>query len=631
MLHDQDLLALQEVRAKVEAAYTAWLTYRHATQEQADAVVEALAAKGRAHARELARMAVEETGMGKVEDKLAKNMLCADLLPRSIASMKTLGVLRESPEQKVVEVGAPVGVVAAILPTTNPTSTAIYKSIIALKSGNAVVLSPHPRARNCTCTTAALLAEAAREAGAPEGIIQCIQNPALEATQALMKHPRTAVILATGGSGMVRAAYSSGRPAYGVGPGNVPVLIDASADIGDAVEKVVEGKSFDYGTVCSSEQTVVAERSLREAILAAFRANGAHLLTADEQARVQSILFKPGTAQVTTECVGQSPQKIAQLAGIQVPETARILLAEIGGVGREHPLSAEKLSPVLAAHFADSFEKGMDACETILRFGGLGHTCVIYARDEARVRQFGLRMPAFRVLVNTASPQGSVGITTNLLPSMTLGCGAMGGNVTGDNVGPQHLINIKRIAWAVRTPAEAFPQRAGETEASTMPTARAEIVAAVEKYLASRGVAGKPAPAAPAAALAAAPACAAAPAPGCGCQAARPAPAAPAGALSAVVESIVDQFLGGPVRTAGPAPAPACARPAAAAPAAAPEPPKQTLPPAPPVNIVDFVCEADVRTAMAQNKKIYIGPKTIVTPSAREAAGRDEILVMAQR
>jgi acyl-CoA reductase-like NAD-dependent aldehyde dehydrogenase len=557
MLHDHDLVSVQEVRAKVDQAYAAWQAYRNFQQDQIDAIVEAVAAKAREHSRRLAELAVQETGMGNVEDKHAKNMLTAELLPRSIRGMKTVGVLREIADQRITEIGVPQGVIAAICPTTNPTSTTIYKTIIALKSGNAVVLSPHPRAKQCTCATAALLAEAAVQAGAPEGIVQCVTNSTLEGTQALMKHPRTGVILATGGSGMVRAAYSSGKPAFGVGPGNVPVLIDTSADVGAAVQRVIDGKSFDFGTVCSSEQTLVAERGLREQILAELAARGAYLMNAQERAGVERALFA-GSTTVRAECVGQSPQKIAQLAGFSVTLKTRILASEIQGVGKEHPLSAEKLSPVLALLFVDSFEAGLQACESILRFGGLGHTTVIHATDEARVREFGLRMPAFRVLVNTSSPQGSVGITTAVQPAMTLGCGAIAGNITSDNVGPQHLINIKRVAWAVRKPEEAMQSEpAAQSD-------KAALMAAVERYLADRGV-----------------------------------------ALSGQAAQMVDNAL-------EQAPA-ACGCSAA---------PKQ--------EIVSFVSEADVRAAIARKQKIFIGPKTIVTPSAREAAGPGGILVMAE-
>src|ERR1700682_1026280 len=283
MLADKDLVSIQETRSKVEKAYAAWQKYRSYSQEQVDAIVERMAAAGRAHARRLAEMAVEETGYGNAKDKLAKNLLCADLLPRRMRGLKTIGVIRELPEEKVTEIGVPVGVVAAILPTTNPTSTAIYKSLVSLKAGNAIVLSPHPNAKRCTCETAGILYNAAVEAGAPEDIIQCITTPTLEATNALMRHERTGVILSTGGHDIVKAAYSSGKPAFGVGPGNVPAMIERTADVGDAVRKVVEGKSFDYGTVCSSEQAIVAEEPLREGILGELKSQKAFFCDASQK------------------------------------------------------------------------------------------------------------------------------------------------------------------------------------------------------------------------------------------------------------------------------------------------------------------------------------------------------------
>lgn len=609
MVHDQDLVSVQEVRAKVEQAYEAWQSYRSFSQAQVDAVVEAVAAKAREHARPLAQLAVEETGMGNVDDKVAKNLLNADLLPRSIRDMKTVGVLREIPEKRITEVGVPVGVVSAILPTTNPTSTAIYKGIIALKAGNAIVLSPHPRAKNCTCATASVMQQAATAAGAPAGLIQCITNPTLEGTNALMKHPRTGVILSTGGSGIVRAAYSSGKPAFGVGPGNVPILLDTSADVADAVAKIVSGKSFDYGTVCSSEQTLVAERGLRDTVLSELKARRAYLLSDQERVAVEKTLFT-GTTTVRAECVGQSPQKIAQLAGFSVPPETSILVAEIGGVGKAHPLSAEKLSPVLAVLFVDTFEAAMASCDAILHFGGLGHTCVIHAKDEARVREFGLKMPAFRVLVNTPAPQGSVGITTGVQPSMTLGCGAMAGNITSDNIGPQHLINIKRIAWGIRASEEAaaavstaLPVSVPLTAATSSPAAaslqKMTLIDAVEKYLASRGIAA-------ASLVSSKP----------------PEPTAASGGYTEPAKPVppalaADTFPAEKPKAAPTQPVTAQIQPAAV--------------PAPKIEIVDFVCESDVRAAIAQNRKIFIGPRTIVTPSARELAAPGEVLVMAQR
>ncbi|MBL0157003.1 MAG: aldehyde dehydrogenase family protein [Bryobacterales bacterium] len=569
MVNEKDLASVREAQSKVDEAYQAWLAYRKFSQEQIDTIVEAVASAARAAARRLAELAVAETGMGNVEDKLAKNMLSGDLLPRAIRGMKTIGVLRELPEQRITEIGVPQGVIAAICPTTNPTSTVIYKTILALKSGNAIVLSPHPRARQCTCETAALMAAAATAAGAPEGLIQCVTGSTLESTGALMKHPKTAVILATGGAGMVRAAYSSGKPAFGVGPGNVPVLVDASAEIPAAVERIVSGKKFDYGTVCSSEQTLVAERSLRDRILAELARQRAFLMNDEQRRAVERTLFAHGTT-VSAECVGQSPQKIAQLAGITVPADATILCAEIHGVGKEHPLSAEKLSPVLALLFTPCFDTALDACEAILQFGGLGHTSAIHAQDEAQVRRFGLRMPSFRVLVNTGSPQGSVGITTALQPAMTLGCGAIAGNITSDNIGPLHLVNIKRIAWAVRTVETAMAPEAKPASAD-----KSALLSAVERHLAGCGITLSPAVAAPAAKSC-----------GCGTK-------------------------------------PAEAPPAATTPVAQPAPA--------PLKIAAFVCEDDVRTAIQNKKKIFIGPRTIVTPAARDLAAADEILVMAER
>lgn len=630
MLHDQDLVSIQEARGKVEKAYAAFQKYRLFTQEQVDAVVEAMAAAGRASAQRLAEMAVAETGYGNVKDKIAKNLLNADLLARKMRGLKTVGLLRELPDEKMVEIGVPVGVVAAIVPCTNPTSTAIFKALISLKAGNAVVISPHPRAQKCTCETAGLLLEAAVSAGAPDGIIQCLAKPTVEATQALMRHEHTAVILATGGHGMVRAAYSSGKPAFGVGPGNVPVLLDTSYEVADAIARVVVGKAFDYGTVCSSEQALIAEESLRAAVLAELKANKAFLCNEAQKEALARLLVQPNL-RINPECVGQSPTKIAQMAGFEVPPDTSILAVELKGVGKEHPLSVEKLSPVLALYFVRDFAAALDTCEAILGFFGLGHTCTIFSRDEARIRQFALRMPASRVLVNTESPHGSVGVTTNLWPSMTLGCGSWGGNVTTDNVGPQHLINVKRLAYKVREAAEALPlppyPAAAAAQAPAVPLAaapspgidRAAIVAAVEEYLRQRGlraavVSPGPEPAAPAAPPAAA-------------------------VLPGVAAEVVDRFLssrrrGGPVPVTCPLQICPCIASAAAvgAPAAAAAPPaREPAPPAPQITIVDFVCENDVRSAIQQSRKIYIGPKTIVTPAARDLAGPHDVLVVAQR
>jgi acetaldehyde dehydrogenase (acetylating) len=555
---DPDLVSIQEVRSKVEQAYSAWTRYRTFSQSQIDSIVEACASTARDHAKRLAELAVQETGYGNAADKFAKNMLAADLLPQRMRGMRTVGILRENAEDGIVEIGEPVGVLAAVLPTTNPTSTAIYKTLIALKSGNAIVLSPHPRARACSCETAALLATAAQRAGAPEGLVACIGTSTIEATNELMRHRRTAVILSTGGSGIVRAAYSSGKPAFGVGPGNVPILMDTSADIDRAAAKVVEGKSFDYGTLCSSEQTVVAEKSIREKIVAAFKARKAHFADAAQTAALERLLITKNFA-INPDCVGQSAQKIAQMAGFQIAGDAPIIIVEIGGIGREHPLSAEKLSPVLSLYFVENFAAALDACEAVLRFGGLGHTCGIYATDDTRIREYALRMPAYRVVANTPTPKGSTGITTNVFPAMTLGCGAIAGNSTSDNISPLHLINIKRLA---------YDRESTRVSAETKVT-RSDIVAAVERYLARRGVVPQ-------------------------------APARQGGG------STVPPSPQAPSRQGGDAPPPAPA-------------------------IVDFVCEDDVRQAIRESRKIFIGPKTIVTPSARDLANSNDILVLVKK
>src|SRR3954466_3913988 len=405
MLEDKDLQSIQEVRTKVDKAHAAWLKYRDFNQEQVDAIVERMAAAARAHARRLADLAVEETGYGNKESKYVKNLLCSDWLPKRMGGRKAIGILRELPDERVVEIGVPVGVIAAILPTTNPTSTAIYKTLISLKAGNAIVISPHPRAYRCTCETAQVLYRAALEAGAPEDIIGCVETATIEGTNALMRHERTGVILSTGGAGIVKAAYSSGNPAVGGGPGKVPVLVDPSADLEDAIQKIVAGKSFDYGTVCSSEQAIVAEASMRDRILSLLKQNKAYLCNDQQADALGKLLMMPNWT-VNPQCVGQAPTKIAKMAGFEVPPDTSIICAEIGGVGKKYPLSAEKLSPVLSLLFVPDYNAALDACFGLLKFGGAGHTAAIYSKNDARTREYAMRMPANRILVNTPAPQG---------------------------------------------------------------------------------------------------------------------------------------------------------------------------------------------------------------------------------
>jgi acetaldehyde dehydrogenase (acetylating) len=374
-----------------------------------------------------------------------------------------------------------------------------------------------------------------------------------------------------------------------VGPGNVPVMLERTADIADAVGKIVDGKSFDFGTVCSSEQAVVAENSLRDRVIAELKARKAFFCDDAQKEALGKLLLTPNWT-VNPKCVGQPAPKIARMAGFEVPGDAPILVVELTGVGKQHPLSAEKLSPVLSLYFVKDFSEGLATCESLLRFGGLGHTCVIHSKDDARIREYGFRMPAFRVLVNTSAPQGSTGITTGVFPAMTLGCGAMAGNITSDNIGPQHLINIKRITYAVRKAEEAFEIPSTLPATSSRTVDRNQVVAAVEKYLSSRGVSMAPAAKQP-------------------------------GVAADVVANVVDRFIS----TRRIAPSLQTLAPATAS-SSNPSPVSE-----PAAAIVDFVCENDVRDAMRASRKIYIGPKTIVTPSAREFGEQFGILVLAQR
>ena len=588
MLADKDLQSIQEVRTKVAAAHEAFLQFRPFTQEQVDRIIDHVAAAARANAESLAKLAVEETGYGNVRDKTIKNLLTSDLLHRAIRPMKTVGIIREDPANGILEIAEPAGVVAAILPTTNPTSTAFFKILIALKGKNAIVVSPHPRAVNCTCESARILSEAAEQAGAPRGIVQCLTKATIEGTNELIKHRRTSLVLSTGGPGIVRAAYSSGKPALGVGPGNVAVLLDVSADVDEAIGSVIDGKSFDYGTVCSSEQCVVTEEKNRDAVFAALNKHGAYVCNAEQTGALARLLITKDF-RVNAECVGQSPQRIAEMAGFSVSDDVRALVVELKGVGREHPLSAEKLSPVLSVYFAKDFAEALKVSAAILNFGGRGHTCVIYSKNDQRIREFGLAMPAFRVLVNTPAPQGSTGITTNVLPSMTLGCGAIAGNITGDNVGPLHLINIKRVAYKVRDVEAAFesdearaffaaPQHGFSSSGGSR---EPKVAAAVDQYLRQRGINGHGRTGADRAAVVARPAA-----------------------------QVVDRFLDEHRAKASSQVSPR----ASSAAQIKPEP----KPPASDVETVPFVSEDDVRRAKVLEKKIYINRRTIVTPAARD-------------
>ena len=516
-LRDRDLISIQEARELAAAAAAAQQKYSRFSQEQVDAVVEVVAKAAVAASESLARLAVEETGYGNVPDKIIKNSVAAVDVPRAIRGMKTVGIIREDQEKKILDVAVPVGVVCAIIPCTNPTSTAIYKTIISLKARNAIVLSPHPSAIRCICSTAKILARAAVSAGAPEGLVSCMERNTLAGTQELMRAPEVGIILATGGTGLVRAAYGSGKPAYGVGPGNVPAFIERTADVRKAVADIFAGKTFDYGTICSSEQAMVVEEPLLESALEECRKQGGYFLNDDEMKRVAGLLFPGGGHVADSKLVGRHATHIAELAGIKVPPETRVLIARLDAVGRSVPLSAEKLSPVLAFYSVANLAAGIDRCTQLLKFGGLGHTCSIHSQDTKAVREFGERVPAFRVCVNTASVHGSIGYSTNLFPAMTLGCGALGGNITSDNIGPQHLMNIRRIAWESRPVAHRTVPSAQRLEGPAGNTAAATAAGGTASTTATTGTAASaPAPskAPPIAAPAVAPMSGPSPSPG---------------------------------------------------------------------------------------------------------------------
>src|SRR5215218_4966965 len=554
---DRDLASIQEARELARRARRAQAALAELSQERIDAIVDAMAAAVTAEAEALARSAVEETGFGVVADKIQKNLFASERVHGFIRPMRTVGVVNRIEDKKIVEIAEPFGVVAAIVPSTNPTSTAIYKILIAIKARCAIVLSPHPSAVRCISRTAEIMTQAARDAGAPEGSILWMTTVTLEGTQELMKQREVAVILATGGMGLVRAAYSAGKPAYGVGPGNAPAYIESSADVVKAVRDIITGKTFDNGVLCSSENSVVVDEAVAEAARQAFIENGSYFLSGGEIDAVARALVTPQRLP-NPALVGKSAAYVAENAGITVPAGTRVLIAPLAGVGRDFPLSIEKLCPVLSYYVVKDWREGCERCKQILRYGGMGHTMAIHSRNEQVILEFGLKKPAFRICVNTPTTLGSIGLTTGLDPAMTLGCGGFGGNITSDNITPRHLLNIKRLAYEVRPVNPPGSRAAGGAPPPT-------------------GIALPKAPPRP--------------------------PAEPVSAES--LARRIDQFLqsrgiGAPTAGASAAPAPA----PAATPAAAPVP---------------FVCEDDVRVAARANRKILIDERTIVTPAARDA------------
>src|SRR5215813_13520543 len=559
MSSDKDSKSIEQARELVDRAHQAQKTLATFTQEKVDAIVDEMARAALADAARLGEMAHRETGYGSAADKATKNRFSSEQVYNFIKPMRTVGVLRQT--DSIIEVASPRGIVAAIIPSTNPTSTAIFKILISIKARDAVVLSPHPSATECINETARVMREAGEAAGLPSGAIGCMTLATIEGTQELMKHKRTAVILATGGIGLVRAAYSSGKPAFGVGPGNVPAMIERSANVSKAVRDILTGKCFDNGTICSSEQAIVVERPIDAQVRERLSAEGAYFLNAELQQALTRVVAT-ATNTLNPKIVGKKPEVIAEMAGFKIPPGTRAMVCELTGVGRDYPLSMEKLSPILAYYVVDSLEEGCDRCAQILRYGGMGHTASIHTQSRDAAREYGVRMPASRVVVNSPSTHGAIGFTTDLEPSMTLGCGSWGGNVTSDNISPRHLVDVKRIAFETRPINQpAVTQRPSARAAATVD--RAEIAALVDRFLAERQV-RQPTANPP------------------------PLSSAPSTPIVSAAEQPAQPQSSLPTNGASSGP------------------------------VYDFVCEEDVRRAIAAREKIRINGKTIITPAARE-------------
>ena len=582
MVRDSDLRSVQQARDMVLATHEAWESYAHFTQEQVDRIVAACAQAASDAAYELAKLALDETGYGVIEHKFIKNKFAADDVHEFIRGMKTVGIIREIPERKVFEIAEPLGVVAAVIPSTNPTSTAIYKILISLKSRNGVVLSPHPSAKACIHRTTEIMKKAAVAAGAPEGIVECMNEVSLDGTRELMSHRLTAVILATGGVGLVRAAYSSGKPAFGVGPGNVPAYIESSADVPKAVRDIITGKSYDNGTLCCSEQALICDESIESRVREEVTKQGGVFLTPEQVATLAKIAVLPSRL-ANPEIVGKSAQFIADKAGFSMPQGARVLVAELDGVGRDHPLSIEKLSPILAFYVVRDWKEGCERAKEILRYGGMGHTLSIHSKNDDIIREFALQKPASRIVANSPATHGAVGLSTGLFPAMTLGCGSYGGNITSDNITPLHLINVKRLAYEMR---------------------RVDVASALDAY----GYTGERTAPVPSAVASTSVVTTSPPSTGTG---------------SMPLEQRVAHFLD---RRALSSTVSASAPDASFEGETSSEPTVASVSP-PSVNALEFVSEDDVRSAVSDGRKLPVGASTLITPSARELGNENNIFV----
>lgn len=452
---DDDLISIQEARTLAVEARDAQRKFLHASQAEVDRICAAMAQAAADAAVMLGKLASDETGYGVPEHKTLKNILSSQLLWDAIKDVPTVGVIRNDPQKGTYDIAWPMGVVAALIPSTNPTSTTMFKTLIAVKARDAIVIAPHPFAVKCCVETIRVMVAAGERAGMPKGLVACLTKISLAGTQELMKHKYVALILATGGSDMVRAAHSVGKPAYGVGPGNVPVYVDRSANVERAAKYIVASKAFDHSVICATEQSVVADKPIAAKLEALMKAEGAYFVD-DNTSRILAQNLFVGHLP-NPKAVGKSPQQLAQMYGFSIPEWARILVAKLKSVGPEDPLSGEKLTTVLGWYEVDGWEAGCERSMELINYGGRGHSQVIHAEDNNVVMKFGLEKPVFRILVNTFGTLGATGYSTGVMPSMTLGSGGIGGAITGDNISVHHMYNVKRLAYEIRTPpTEAF-------------------------------------------------------------------------------------------------------------------------------------------------------------------------------
>ena len=463
--------SVETLEAKLAEMRKAQAVFATFTQEQVDEICKQAAMAADKARIPLAKMAHAETGMGVVEDKVIKNNYAAEYIYNAYKNTKTVGVVEEDKEYGIKKIAEPIGLIAAVIPTTNPTSTAIFKTLISLKTRNAIIISPHPRAKKSTIEAAKVVLEAAVKAGAPEGVISCITTPTMAATNELMHCKEVALIIATGGPGMVKAAYSAGKPAIGVGAGNSPAYIERTADVKAAVDAIIASKTFDNGTICASEQSIICERCNHDEVVAELKRHGAYFMTKEETDKVCRLLFKNGHA-MNAKFVGRSPEVIGQAAGISVPAGTTVLIGEQGGVGEGYPLSYEKLTTVLAFYTVENWEEACKLSIDLLQ-NGIGHTMSIHTNDQELVRKFAMK-PASRILVNTGGSMGGTGISTGLNVAFTLGCGTCGGSSVSENVSPLNLINVKKVAYGLKNCSTLLkddrtfrnPEKAQEVQAS---------------------------------------------------------------------------------------------------------------------------------------------------------------------